>query len=185
MKIISGNKRGKNLISPANLPLRPTSNKVREALFNMFRMEIPGCFFLDLFAGTGAIGINAISEGAKKTTFVEKNPVCLKAIKKNLNHSELPIEKYTLFRESVEHFLVHRSIDYFSFIFLDPPYNYTVDQYLFLIQTIRKKICAETIVVLEHEKKNEIKLIAAALHLSYKEKVYGRSKLSIMQAKKQ
>ena len=81
MKIISGSKRGKNLISPANLPLRPTSNKVRAAIFNMFRIEIPGCFFLDLFAGTGAIGINAISEGAEKTTFVEKNPVCLKAIK--------------------------------------------------------------------------------------------------------
>ena len=63
MRIISGKKRGKNLVSPAHLPLRPTSNKVREAIFNMFRMSIPDCFFLDLFAGTGAIGLNALSEG--------------------------------------------------------------------------------------------------------------------------
>ena len=185
MKIISGEKRGKNLISPAHLPLRPTSNKVREAVFNMFRIEIPGSFFLDLFAGTGAIGINAISEGAEKVTFVEKNPFCLKAVKKNLEHAELSKNKYILHRETAEHFLLHHPIDFFSFIFLDPPYNYKLDQYLFLIQTIRKKMNIETTIILEHAKKNEIQLIAAALNFNYKEKAYGRTKISILHFKQQ
>ncbi len=179
MRIISGKKRGKNLVSPAHLPLRPTSNKVREAIFNMFRMSIPDCFFLDLFAGTGAIGLNALSEGAKGVTFVEKNPVCLRIIKKNINHSDLSSERITLFRETAERFLLHRKLDPYHFIFLDPPYSYTIDQYLYLLQKIQKKMNNNATIILEHEKKNEMQFIAEALKLQYEERTYGRTKISI------
>jgi 16S rRNA (guanine966-N2)-methyltransferase len=180
MKIISGNRRGKTLVSPAHLPLRPTSNKVREALFNILRQEIPDCFFLDLFAGTGAIGINAISEGAKKVYFVEKNPTCLRIIQKNLSQANFPDDQFLLFRETAEYYLTHRKIDSFHFIFLDPPYNYSTDQYLFLLQKISKKMNPYSTIILEHTKRNEIQTMSKALDLDCEERHYGRTKLSII-----
>ncbi|MDD4028612.1 MAG: 16S rRNA (guanine(966)-N(2))-methyltransferase RsmD [Caldisericia bacterium] len=185
MKIISGNRRGKTLVSPAHLPLRPTSNKVREALFNILRQEIPDCFFLDLFAGTGAIGINAISEGAKKAYFVEKNPTCLRTIQKNLLQANISENYFLLFRETAEYFLTHRKIDPFHFIFLDPPYNYSTDQYLFLLQKIATKMNPCCTIVLEHTQKSEIQTISNALGLDCEERNYGRTKLAILRRMQQ
>jgi 16S rRNA (guanine966-N2)-methyltransferase len=185
MKIISGKRRGKTLASPAHLPLRPTSNKVREALFNILRQEIPDCFFLDLFAGTGAIGINALSEGAVNVVFVEKNATCARTILKNLSNADFSRDSYILFHETAEYFLTHRKIDQFQFIFLDPPYNYSTDQYLFLLQKIEKKMNPKCTIILEHIKKSEIQAISKVLELDCEERTYGRTKLSILRKMQQ
>ena len=84
MRIVAGKNKGNVLKSPKDLSVRPTSEKVREALFDILRTDIKETCFLDLFAGTGAVGIEALSRGAKKVIFIEKEPKCIKIIKENL-----------------------------------------------------------------------------------------------------
>ncbi|GAI79178.1 unnamed protein product, partial [marine sediment metagenome] len=88
MRIIAGKNKGNILKSPKDLSVRPTSQKVREALFDILRTDIEEALFLDLFAGTGAVGIEALSRGAKKVIFIEKELKCIKIIKENLEKTE-------------------------------------------------------------------------------------------------
>jgi 16S rRNA (guanine966-N2)-methyltransferase len=88
MKIVAGKNRGNKLKSLKGLSVRPTSQKVREALFDILGISIEGTYFLDLFAGTGAIGIEALSRGAQKVIFIEKEIKCIKIIKENLKKTK-------------------------------------------------------------------------------------------------
>ena len=84
MRVSGGRWRGRNLAVPKTDEVRPTQDRVREALFSMLQNEIPGCSFLDLFAGSGAVGIEALSRGAARATFVEAEPRHLAVLAKNL-----------------------------------------------------------------------------------------------------
>lgn len=85
MRIIAGSHRGRRLSGPRGTSLRPTSDKVREALFSILASRIPGSHFLDLYAGTGAVGIEALSRGAMIVTFVESDPKAVQIMRKNLS----------------------------------------------------------------------------------------------------
>jgi len=127
MRIVTGKFKGREIIPPPkSIELRPTSDRVREAIFDVVRFNIANSVFLDLFAGSGAIGIEAISEGAKFSVFVEKNPVALRVIKKNVKM--LGIENQALIiKQDVLNF-IKRPFSFesfkekFDFVFLDPPY---------------------------------------------------------------
>jgi 16S rRNA (guanine966-N2)-methyltransferase len=84
MRVIAGSHRGRRLSGPRGTTLRPTSDKVREALFSILGTRIPGSRFLDLYAGTGAVGIEAMSRGATIVTFVESDPKAVQIMRKNL-----------------------------------------------------------------------------------------------------
>jgi 16S rRNA (guanine(966)-N(2))-methyltransferase RsmD len=84
MRVIAGSHRGRRLSGPRGGSLRPTSDKVREALFSILGTRIPGSRFLDLYAGTGAVGIEALSRGAQRVTFVESDPRAVQLMRKNL-----------------------------------------------------------------------------------------------------
>jgi len=84
MRVIAGSHRGRRLSGPRGTTLRPTSDKVREALFSILGTRIPGSRFLDLYAGTGAVGIEALSRGATIATFVESDPKAVQIMRKNL-----------------------------------------------------------------------------------------------------
>ena len=84
MRVIAGSHRGRRLSGPRGTTLRPTSDKVREALFSILGTRIPGSRFLDLYAGTGAVGIEALSRGATIVTFVESDPKAVQVMRKNL-----------------------------------------------------------------------------------------------------
>jgi len=148
LRIISGYARGLKLIGPHDQTIRPTSDRAREALFNIIGNRIRQALVLDLFAGTGAFGLEALSRGARQVTFVDSSPNALLLIKKNLqllqkmttfNHTESTEEegalsfsdrkpatviKYDLIRES---FYVNNGRKdlppSFDLIFLDPPYT--------------------------------------------------------------
>jgi len=127
MRIVTGKFKGREIISPPkSIELRPTSDRVREAIFDVIRFNIADSVFLDLFAGSGAIGIEAISEGARFAVFVEKNPVALRVIKKNIKM--LGIENQTLIiKQDVLNFIkspfsFESFKEKFDFVFLDPPY---------------------------------------------------------------
>ena len=84
MRLTGGESAGRTLKVPKSDAIRPTQDRVREALFNILQAEVPGCDFLDLFAGTGAVGLEALSRGAKSATFVESNRRHLAVLRENL-----------------------------------------------------------------------------------------------------
>ena len=89
MRVIAGEKRHLLLKTLSGLDIRPTTDKIKETLFNMIQFDIAGNNFLDLFAGSGAIGIEALSRGAKVAYFVDNNVEAIKVIKENLSHTGL------------------------------------------------------------------------------------------------
>jgi len=122
MRVIAGSARGCLLESPKGCGTRPTSDRVREALFSVLGEKIIGAYFLDLFSGTGAAGIEAVSRGAAFSVFVDISPVCIKIIEKNLNKTRLAA-KSRLITGSAEYALNGLIGDCFDIIYLDPPYH--------------------------------------------------------------
>jgi 16S rRNA (guanine(966)-N(2))-methyltransferase RsmD len=154
MRIISGTSRGRKLVTPRNRSLRPTSDRVKESIFNILREEIEGSLVLDLFSGTGNLGIEALSRGARKVVFVEKAKHALGVIQRNLagfglaDRSEvLPID-------------VNRAIGIlkqrgktFNLIFMDPPYEKGL-----IVKTLQKLSShpiyhRDSILIIEHHRR--------------------------------
>lgn len=136
MRIISGHAKGRKLFGPSNnKAIRPTSDRAREALFNILSEHIPGAQVLDLFAGTGAFGVEALSRGAESCTFIDTNNGAIGLIKKNTSlildsasrgHFSIPsikIIKRDLNKTDLLNIFELPDFSTFSVIFLDPPYS--------------------------------------------------------------
>ena len=123
MRIIAGDLKGTRITAPKGRPLRPTSDRVKEALFSIISAEVHGIRFLDLFAGTGSIGIEALSRGAQHAWFVEENFKHLGFLRKNVEKCHL-MSKTTIIKSDVESFIKDPFLKrkHFDIIFMDPPY---------------------------------------------------------------
>jgi len=121
MRVISGAARGTVLFSPQGDKTRPTSDFVKENLFNIIRADIIGARFLDLFAGTGAIGIEALSRGAAFAVFVEVSPKCFSVIRRNLEKTRF-VSHASIVKSDVVTAVKKLNGQHFDLIFLDPPY---------------------------------------------------------------
>lgn len=172
MRIISGNLKGFNVIAPkGNDVTRPTSEKVREAVFGSIQFEIENAMVLDLFGGSGAFGIEAISREAKKVVFVDKSRMAVQAIKQNLKSANVVDRAEVLhmdFRDAL------KSIkDRFDFVFIDPPYS--AGLYEEAIDTVLNTDILEEdgVVIVEHESNMNLEKYNV-----YKQKRYGRTYIS-------
>lgn len=123
MQVISGNIRGLKLESAKNPDLRPTKDRIKKSLFDILRFQIQGKTFLDLFGGTGQIGIEAFSQGAGRIVIIEKDEKTASLIKKNVNKikNQNNIEVYC---QDAVTYLENKDLK-FDIIFLDPPYKNT------------------------------------------------------------
>ena len=123
MRVIAGNAKGRRLLTPKGKSTRPTSDRVREALFSILGNRVESMRALDLFAGSGALGIEALSRGAAHCTFVERSPPVVALLKKNL--STIPEQSYTV--RPMEAYaaleLEAKRRANFDLVFLDPPYD--------------------------------------------------------------
>lgn len=132
MRVIAGVARSLPLKTTEGIDTRPTTDRIKETLFNMLQFDIPGARFLDLFSGSGAIGIEALSRGAQYAVFVEKNRAALTCIEENLQFTKL-YEKARVMGNDCFHAL--RSLDMkkepFSVIFMDPPYHQGLERQVF------------------------------------------------------
>lgn len=126
LKIIGGELRGRLLKSPKNAPVRPTTGILRKSVFDICQDRISDARFLDLFAGSGAIGIEALSRGAAHATFVDQNPRCILCIQENLRALKLE-ERATLLKGDVLTMLqrLEQQQKEFDLIYIDPPYSET------------------------------------------------------------
>jgi 16S rRNA (guanine966-N2)-methyltransferase len=124
MRVVAGKARGIRLSTPKGVDIRPTSDRAREAIFNSLhsRSAIEEAEILDLFAGTGALGIEALSRGAKKATFVDKSPESLELVKENLKKSGFEKRAEIIKGDSLN--WLQKSSKPWDLVLLDPPYGF-------------------------------------------------------------
>ena len=120
MRVITGKARGTVLKTPEGLQTRPTADRVKEALFSIIQFDVPGAKVLDLFGGSGQLGIEALSRGAKQAVFVDESDAACNLIRENLRRTKLESDA-RIIRSDYMAFL-NSCHDKFDLIFLDPPY---------------------------------------------------------------
>ena len=120
MRVITGKARGVQLKTPEGMQTRPTADRVKEALFSIINFDIPGAAVLDLFGGTGQLGIEALSRGAKSCTFVDAREDACKIIRENLRRTKLEDNTKVVRGDYLDY--LKRSREKFDIILLDPPY---------------------------------------------------------------
>ena len=123
MRVISGTARGKQLKTPDGLKTRPTADRVKEALFSIIQFDIPGAKILDLFGGSGQLGIEALSRGASCAVFVDEQESACQLIRENLRRTNFP-EKAHVVRSDYAVYL-QGCVEKFNIVLLDPPYAET------------------------------------------------------------
>ena len=121
MRVITGKARGVQLRAPEGMNTRPTTDRVKEALFSIIQFDIPGASVLDLFAGTGQLGIEALSRGASFAEFIDIRDDACKLIKENLRRTKLQDSARVVKAEYTQY--LHNCHRQFGIIFLDPPYS--------------------------------------------------------------
>lgn len=120
MRVITGKARGIQLKTPEGMLTRPTADRVKEALFSIIHFDIPGAKVLDLFGGTGQLGIEALSRGASSAVFVDAREESCKLIRENLKRTKLEHDAKVLRSDYLDY--LSRCREQYNIIFLDPPY---------------------------------------------------------------
>ncbi len=178
MRIVAGKNKGNILKSPKDLSVRPTSEKVREALFDILGTSIEEICFLDLFAGTGAVGIEALSRGAKKVIFIEKELKCIKIIRENLEKTENSQNAVVFKIDFLPGLKLLAKKKYLlDYIFLDPPYNRGLIN-ISLLEISKLPILRKNgLVIAQHYKKEKVMENLNNLKL-FNQRRYGECYLS-------
>ncbi|SHM08811.1 16S rRNA (guanine966-N2)-methyltransferase [Caldanaerovirga acetigignens] len=177
MRITGGMFRGRRIKSLPGEKTRPTSDIVRESLFNILGERILNCSFLDIFAGTGSVGIEALSRGAEKAAFIEKSGFACRVIKENLNNLGISEKGMIIKSDFLKGMRKLESINaMYDIIFLDPPYNKGYASKCLEILSYSKLVSPAFIIVVQHSVSESIKVPLGLI--CYKEKKYGITKLS-------
>lgn len=166
MRIISGTLKGRRLTAPAGVAIRPTADRTKESIFNILAGSIQNRRVLDLFAGTGALGIEAISRGAALAVFVDQNPSALAAIRRNLRHLEVEPQTRVL------HWDILRNLNCllseptpFDLVFMDPPYETDAVAPALTALVSCGALAPGARVIIEHSRREPIDMPVAALTL--------------------
>ncbi|MEJ6723858.1 MAG: 16S rRNA (guanine(966)-N(2))-methyltransferase RsmD [Akkermansiaceae bacterium] len=178
MRIIAGKAKGHSLNVPRDVS-RPTTERVRESVFGTLMGRLEGARVLDLYAGSGALGLEALSRGASSCDFVEKDRAAAKTLKGNLEKSKLPAG--TIHHREVADFLKNCAGGY-DLIFADPPYTNAfgdIAAELVSMEGWQKWLAPEGLLTVEREARGEVPL-AVGLEL-LRERDYGRSRIIIYQ----
>lgn len=119
MRVITGTARGRKLKQPSGMDIRPTTDMVKESVYNIIQSRVDGSRMLDLFAGTGQMGIEALSRGAREAVFVDMSPAAVKLVKENLAITGFSDRARVVRTDSLAYL---RSGEKFDIVFIDPPY---------------------------------------------------------------
>jgi 16S rRNA (guanine(966)-N(2))-methyltransferase RsmD len=186
MRIISGEYKGRRLAPIKGADIRYTSDRVKESLFSILSSTVSGSRFLDIFAGSGNVGIEALSRGAESLTFVDINPVCIRAISSNLEHCGIdpnpPQVKFVKMGAlmAIDYFR-RRGMD-FDIIFLDPPYIADFVEKCLLRISECDILTEDGLVIAEHDVKEKSPIDVGKLVMTRQEK-YGTTILSFYKFK--
>tara|TARA_B100000927_G_C16439710_1_gene459231 strand:+ start:32 stop:589 length:558 start_codon:yes stop_codon:yes gene_type:complete len=157
IRISGGYLKGKNITFDPKGLVRPTSNKLREILFDWLQFEIKNFECLDLFAGTGALGIEAISRGAKKSFFIELNKKNYLFLRSTLKRLELESKSAVLFKDAMS-WISKSDLSRFNLIFADPPFNNDFENKVLKVLANNKTLSPACKIYLEHSKFSSIEI---------------------------
>jgi 16S rRNA (guanine966-N2)-methyltransferase len=180
MKVLGGRARGKRIYVPKGAVIRATTDRTKESLFNILP-SAEGRSFLDLFAGTGNVGIEALSRGAVHCVFVEKDSCLIQAIKKNLQHCGF-VDQLEIMPCSVEKGIqkLAKRRECFDIIFADPPYMKGLVQTTIHLLTKYSILSSSSVVVIEHSPRETFHEVDKKIFLSDQRR-YGDSMLSFFE----
>lgn len=176
MRVIAGTAKRLQLKTLEGLDTRPTTDRIKETLFNMLTPHLYDCYFLDLFAGSGAIGIEALSRGAGRAVFVEKNPKAMACIRENLKHTKLE-KKAEMIQSDVMSAL--QRLDgkmEFDFIFMDPPYDQEWEKRVLEYLTDAPLLSEDGVIIVEASKGTSFDYVQDMGYTIIKEKIYKTNK---------
>lgn len=149
MRIIAGSARSLPLKTIEGLDTRPTTDKIKETLFNILQADIPGCYFLDLFAGSGQIGLEALSRGAAKAVFVENSKKASACIDENIKFTKFSDESYLMTMDVRSAIAMLEGRYQFDIIFMDPPYNKDLEKETLSLLTHSSIVKPDTLIIVE------------------------------------
>ena len=149
MRVIAGSAKRLQLKTIEGLDTRPTTDRIKETLFNMISPELADCRFLDLFSGSGAIGIEALSRGARTAYFVEKNQKAAACIRDNLKHTRLEDRAVLMKTDVISALRKMEGEAPFDFIFMDPPYHAGAEFEVFDYLRSSSLVSEDTLIILE------------------------------------
>lgn len=148
MRVISGEKKSLPLKTPSGMKTRPTTDRIKETLFNILMPHIYDSDFLDLFAGSGQMGIEALSRGSRRAVFVDNDSEAVSTIKLNLKSTGL-MDRGEVRKENVNEFLNTYSGKKFDIIFIDPPYHEKLEDSIFSSLSSSSACDDSTLIILE------------------------------------
>ena len=182
MRVIAGSARRLLLKTIEGMDTRPTTDRIKETLFNMLNTQIPGCTFLDLFAGSGAIGIEALSRGAKQAFFVESNPEAVSCIRENLSRTHLEEGALVLSCDVIPGLkkLEGRN-PRFDIIFMDPPYDRGLEQQVLTALRQSCLVTEDTLIIVEASLETEFDYTESLGYEIVREKIYKTNKHIFLQ----
>jgi 16S rRNA (guanine966-N2)-methyltransferase len=175
MKVIAGKYKGRTINTINDSSTRPMLGVAREGIFNSLQFSFENSEVLDLFAGSGSLGIEALSRGAKYVTFIENSVDCINQIKKNLKEYE---KDYSVINLDVTNY-ISEIMNSYNIIFYDPPFEYLSEKVNLDIEELSNNLKGEGFIVIHRHSNSPSTVLPKDVEL-YKEKNYGQSKILIL-----
>lgn len=177
MRVIAGIARGHPLVAPRDRATRPITDRVKETLFAILGARVPGARVLDLYAGSGAIGLEALSRGAEHATFVEHARSALAALRENLDRTRLG-EMATVEASDVERFLARPPAELWDLVFLDPPYD--LHAIVAPLLAVEPHLAPDAMLVVKHFWRTDLPPVAGIEPV--RQRRFGETMLSFLEA---
>ena len=175
MRVIAGTARRLPLKTPLGWDTRPTTDRIKENLFNMLQPDIPGAVFMDLFSGSGQVGIEALSRGAAKAYFIENARDAVTCIQQNLAFTKMA-DRAIVLRQDVLSSLANISEQAVDVIFMDPPYNCEHEKNVLAVLRDMKYVTEDTLIVVEAALDTDFSYLESMGYTVKKEKCYKTNK---------
>lgn len=178
MRVITGTARGRNLLTLPGEDVRPTTDRVKEAMFSIIQFEVEGSQVLDLFAGSGQLGIEALSRGAVYVTFVDSAKESIECVKENLRKTNLKTNSCVVQTDAFS--FLRTSAGKFDIAFIDPPYSQGLIQKA--LPLVSSRMNDNGVIICEHPYGEEMPEKAGDFEL-YREYKYGKLALTVYRKK--
>lgn len=175
MRVIAGTARSLPLKAPEGLDTRPTTDRIKETLFNMLQPYVPESVFVDLFSGSGGIGIEALSRGARKAYFVEQAPKAISCIEQNLAFTKFT-DRGIVIKQDVLAALSGLHEKEVDIIFMDPPYGMEHEKRVLSLLRDMPYVTEDTLIVTEAELRTDFDYVTELGFVCTKEKCYKTNK---------
>ena len=176
MRVIAGTAKRLQLKTIEGMDTRPTTDRIKETLFNMISNYLADCYFLDLFSGSGAIGIEALSRGAAHAVFVEQNKRAMNCIRENLKFTKL-FERAELFETDAINALSRLEGKYkFDYIFMDPPYNQLLEKKVLEYLSSSNLLAEDGVIIVEASLETDFSYVEGLGFAIVREKNYKTNK---------